>query len=626
MSTLGDFFSGRRFPEDQEARISHAVASKDGLPADMFRRYAPRTHTFQSGFEKHESIKGARPGTPFYRTRAVEILSEWLSKGPKRANAWAIYKQAAILFFEAERSKLNTLLSEVPAPDSPSPTVAEALKLACSRASEFEVSKEDVLGFYEVWGFERVPDFESSIDDWMKPDEAAAQRRQLSTVTTTVKELKKAVADGAAESVALRQQIAKAEKAEAETRSAQKLLGDTERKLEESVAALGDEVRRGAAGLKALEEGSKNTISAPTLTAEIQRVEASTKAAIKTATDAARAAVADALNAKLSRMREELERELQDLSSKLRATPVAAPSPPKSAAQPPPFTVTHRLPSESIKDIAALRRALISAARTRGVEPSLMLHIHASVAAGLTPVTIGPAALAALTAYADGACGGRLLIVHVSPNALQPHDLDDVPGGGLVDAAAAAKDIDGLSLAVLEGANRSPLEGSVVPLLQMMDIGLSPLTSARGLRLAATLVAGATTVPVSSQMWSYASAVYPEPTTASAQTTPSSGTLMLSSDLLAPGDPPTEVIDALLGSWPDCRELRPAMTRLGAALTRLYELQKEEQRISDVLLHGLVLPYIATSLSAEEQSEALSTAKGSSELVKMLGRLRRRLC
>lgn len=251
---------------------------------------------------------------------------------------------------------------------------------------------------------------------------------------------------------------------------------------------------------------------------------------------------------------------------------------------------------------------------------------HAAIVAGLTPVTLGPAALAALTAYADGACGGRLMIIHVSPSALQPRDLDDAPGGGLVAAAGAAKDIDGLSLVVLEGANRSPLEGSVVPLLQMMDIGLSPLTSARGLRLAATLVAGATTVPVSSQMWSYASAVYPEPTTASAQAAQSSGTLVLSSDLLAPGDPPTEIVDTLIESWPDCRELRPAMTRLGSALTRLYEIQKEEQRISDALLHGLVLPYVATSLNAEEQAEALSSAMVDGALAKALERLRRRLC
>jgi hypothetical protein len=279
---------------------------------------------------------------------------------------------------------------------------------------------------------------------------------------------------------------------------------------------------------------------------------------------------------------------------------------------------------EDIKDTASLRHALTSAARARGVDPSLMLQVHAAAAAGLAPVTLGPVALAALTAYAHGACGGRLLIIHVSPSAIQPRDLDEAPGGGLVAAAAAARDIDGLSLVVLEGANRSPIEGSVVPLLQMIDLGLSPLSSARGLRLAATLVAGATTVPVSSQFWSYAAAIYFEPSSSGAQPTPNPGDISLSSDLLALGDVPIDVVDELVESWPDCSELRPALARLGSALTRLYD---EELRITEALLHGLVLPYVATALSAEEQVEALNKAGDTDgALAAALRRLRRRLC
>lgn len=624
MRTLGDFFSERPFPEDQKSRISSAVASKDSVPAHVFRRYATRTHAYLSGFEKHESIGGARPGTAFYRKRAVEILSEWLGKEKKKQHAWAVYEQAALIFLKNELSALNRLLSEVAAPDAPG--VAEALKVTCSRASEYEVSREDVLRFYESWGFERVPEFESSIDDWMKPDEHAIQRRHLATAITAISDLKRLVADGSAEALALRQLMGRVEETQAETRSAQRILGDAERKLEESVAVLADEVRRGGSRLNALEEGSRNSVASSTLTSEIQRVEASTTAAITTAVVAARDSIADAFNAELHRARADLEGELRDLSSRLSAATAGVAPFARLPAHSSPFAVAQRLPSASIKDVAALRRALTSAARARGVDPSVMLQIHAAVAAELTPVTIGAAALAALAAYADGACHGRLSIIHVSPSALQPRDLDDAPGGGLLDAAGAARDIDGLSLVVLEGANRSPLEGSLVPLLQMMNIGLSPLASARGLRIAATFVAGATTVPVSSQLWSYATAVYPEHTTASVPTAPSSGALALSSDLLAPGDPATEIVDMLLESWPDCRELRPAMARFSAALTRLYEIQKDEQRIADALLHCLVLPYIATSLSAEEQADALSTAKDDGELAKALGRLRRRLC
>lgn len=620
MRTLEAFFLNRVVQEDQEARISAALADKESVPAYVFRRYATKTDSYLTGFEKHEHIGGARPGSSFYRKRAVEVLIEWLEKGKKKEKSWLIYRQAAILFLERELPKLNTLMLEVSVPDAPG--VVEALKLTCSRAWEYDVTKEDILRFYEVWGFERIEGFESSIDDWIKPDEHVVQRRQIAAVLVAISDLRQAVADGAAEAVGLRKLLAAGAQTEAEIRSALTVLGDTDRKLEESVDGLADEVQRGAARLSTLEQGSRGSVAASTLAKEVQRMEASTKAAI----DGSQAAVADALSAELSRVRDALEGEIRELSAKLsKATPTAA-SFGAFGAQPPPFASGNHSSSQAIKDVAAFRRALISAARARGVEASLMLQIHAAVAAGLTPVTLGPASLAALAAYADGACGGRLLIIHVAPSALLPRDLEYAPGAGLMDAAGVAKDIDGLSLVVLEGANRSPLEGSVVPLLQLMQIGLSPIASVRGLRIAATFVDGATTVPVSSQMWSCATAVYPEHATMRVAALPTSGSVPLSSDLLVPGDEPTHIVDALVESWPHCRELRPAMARLGAALTRFYDVQSEEPRIAEALLNGIVLPYVATSLNVEEQAEALNTAKDDGGYAKILGRLRRRLC
>lgn len=281
-----------------------------------------------------------------------------------------------------------------------------------------------------------------------------------------------------------------------------------------------------------------------------------------------------------------------------------------------------RTRGEDVKDKAALRRVLTSVARTRGVDPALLLQVHAAVVARLMPITLGPGALAALTAYAHAVCAGRVLIVHVSPGAIQPHDLNDVPGGGLLAAASAAKDVNGLSLVVLEGANRAPLEGAVVPLLQLTELGLSPLATAGGLRLTASLVAGATTVPVTPQVWSHAAAIYPDPITASISST-AAGEVALTSELLLPADEPIDVIEALLDAWPDCRELRPAMSRFGSALARLYD---EAPRVNDALLHGLVLPYIATAFSAEEQAEAVDKAGDPDGAhAQALRRLRRRL-
>ena len=355
MRTLGDFFPERVFPEDEKFRIVRAAASQGSAPARALRSYATRTDAYLNGFEKHEHIHGFRPGTTFYRKRAVEILTKWL--GEQKGSAWAIYRQAATMFIEKELSKLNTLLSEVPAPVGDL-TVAEALKLVCNRSSEYGVSKEDIIQFYEVWGVERAPDFEASIDDWMKPDELALQRRQLATAVTAVGGLTKSVGDVAAEAAALRQLIGRAQQSQAEDRSAQKILGDAHRKLDETVAALAEEVRRGEGRLKALEDGSRNSVATSTLKSEVQRMEASTKAAITTATEAARAALADAFNAELSRAKAELERELQELSSKLsEATASVAPFK-GSSGYPSPFAGTPRSPGESINDVATLRRAL----------------------------------------------------------------------------------------------------------------------------------------------------------------------------------------------------------------------------------------------------------------------------
>ncbi len=277
---------------------------------------------------------------------------------------------------------------------------------------------------------------------------------------------------------------------------------------------------------------------------------------------------------------------------------------------------------EVVRDRAALRQVLVSVARARGVDPALMLHVHAAVVARLMPVTLGPGALAALTAYAHALCAGRLLIVNVSPGAIHPHDLDEVPGGGLLAATSAAKDVNGLSLVVLEGANRAPLEATLVPLLQRMELGLSPLADAGGLRLAASFVAGATTVPVTPQVWSHAAAIYPDTVTPSASSA-GAGEVALTSDLLLPADEPADVIEALLDAWPDCRELRPAMSRFGSALARLYD---DAPRVSDALLQGLVLPYVATALSAEEQAEAVDKAGDPDGAhAQALRRLRRRL-
>lgn len=279
---------------------------------------------------------------------------------------------------------------------------------------------------------------------------------------------------------------------------------------------------------------------------------------------------------------------------------------------------------DSIKDRAVLQRALTSAARARGIEPSVMMQLHAALSARLMPVTLGPAALAVLVAYAHAACGGRFLVLHISPAVVQPRDLNDAPGGGLVAATEAARVIDGISMVVLEGANRAPLEAAVVPLLQLSDLALAGFAAAPNLRLAASLVIGATTVPVSCQLWNHAVAISPEPVSAAPQIVSVASDMLLSSDFLTPGDVPTAQVEELVDAWPGCAELRPTLERFGAALSRFYE----GARITEALLHGLVLPYLVTAFSPEEQDDVVNKfgSADNDALSVAARRLRRRLC
>jgi len=80
-------------------------------------------------------------------------------------------------------------------------------------------------------------------------------------------------------------------------------------------------------------------------------------------------------------------------------------------------------------------------------------------------------------------------------------------------------------------------------------------------------------------------------------------------------------VDTLIEDWPECSELKPTLERFGAALSRLYDAE----RIAEPLLHGLVLPYVVTALSADEQEQALARVNGD-ENATVLRRLRRGLC
>jgi hypothetical protein len=177
-----------------------------------------------------------------------------------------------------------------------------------------------------------------------------------------------------------------------------------------------------------------------------------------------------------------------------------------------------------------LRTAIIPALKSMGVPSEAYKPIHAAFAGCLLPVVAGNRAVEALRAYAHVATSGRCVVVQATSAFADVQDIFGrvvdrrfVPqAGGLIDVVRAARKSEGLFLVILEGINRGATESYLLPLVKAalrrtVEISLfhplavepsDPYRSdariewPRNLLLAATLVEGPTTLPVTPDLWS----------------------------------------------------------------------------------------------------------------------------
>lgn len=265
-----------------------------------------------------------------------------------------------------------------------------------------------------------------------------------------------------------------------------------------------------------------------------------------------------------------------------------------------------------VDDRLALQRALLNAFRSVGVTPLHAIRLHAAVVAGLLPVMSGAGALSALLAYARTVCGGRAAVVHVAPDLLRPLSLD---AGDIADAATASRAISSPSLVVLEGANRSPTEAYLTPFLQLLEsappgteleriASFSGNTSARpaGLRLAATAVGGAATVPLSQDLWAHAVSISADSGSRAPVSMAAPSEVELSSELFVPGECPADIVDEVLETWALAREVEGGLRSYAGALARF---ESDPRRIKAALIEGSLLPLVATLRDEDLREQSL---------------------
>jgi hypothetical protein len=130
-----------------------------------------------------------------------------------------------------------------------------------------------------------------------------------------------------------------------------------------------------------------------------------------------------------------------------------------------------------------MRRALAAHASAGELSILAILGLHAAFVAGVVPVIAGNHGYDLLRAYASAVAGGRLLWIPVGSSTMEPHDLlgrfDGVSGrilpspSGLLEVVRDAKQSERLHIVVLEGFNRAPTEGYLLPILEAAQAGRS---------------------------------------------------------------------------------------------------------------------------------------------------------
>jgi len=258
------------------------------------------------------------------------------------------------------------------------------------------------------------------------------------------------------------------------------------------------------------------------------------------------------------------------------------------------------------------------------------MRLHAAVSANVLPVLVGALGVAALEAYADVVFGGRLVKVHVTPTLIEPADLFGRPDpehqvyvphhSHLLDAVLATRDV-GSAMVLLEGINRGPTESYLVPLLThrgpiqlfheaalASDTVPAAVEWPRGLRLAATCVAGPTSLPVSPDLWAHAVAIEVAPL----EDAHSAGAHAISEFPIDGGvipevDVSPESLSALVGACPDARSCRATMIRFARCFAALNGSEAELRR---AVAETSVVPLIAGFTMEEERLTALAAITG----------------
>lgn len=186
-------------PEERE-RLADLLADDDHIARKIFKKYAHKSRRFSMIAKSlQKKIKGFRPGSDGYNSRAVERMLLDLAGNKAPEPGWSIYRETIARFFEDERPAVHTMMQSVdvvvPEDSSNTDLSHQFLKAACKHSSEYEVNSSDIELLYELWPLDRLDDIEHLLESCPKFDRAKVAESAVYELRDEFTELRRGLSE-----------------------------------------------------------------------------------------------------------------------------------------------------------------------------------------------------------------------------------------------------------------------------------------------------------------------------------------------------------------------------------------------------------------------------------------------
>ena len=159
---LGEIVTDIEFSEKERERLSASFRDKSGAPFEVLSKHYNdvKENSFWNYVHKLMKINGYRPGNAkdiVYR-RCLDSVN---GSDPKANHVlFRLYRRCVTHFMNAKSKKLDELLASEDLKPGVQPTTSQLFKEIVRLAPLYHVSPEEIRYFYDIWGFERLENFD----------------------------------------------------------------------------------------------------------------------------------------------------------------------------------------------------------------------------------------------------------------------------------------------------------------------------------------------------------------------------------------------------------------------------------------------------------------------------------